>query len=694
MATKAELEAQLSKLQDEYSEKLDSLRNRLQAANESWDQAQVEYRASKQPTNGEVLNKYNREKNSIISKQTQINTDIAATADKYEPMLAELQRQIDEAPSASAISNVSSVGSTTTDTSSSASSNTIDNSDTLFSGMLGDLAQAVAGSVAGSTGKASDLANGVASSIRNATSSIGNLDGLSSKISDAVKQAKDAAADSASSAANFASSIFGAKNADAAALTKAPNPDQGPKEPQTQISTLSPNSAEAIKEPITFKTGDLTSGRIAGNTKSDPDKEAEAPLTGKLAKTAKELSEKSGTSITSLGGAMKGVTDDLKSNLNNGAETLKSAIRTVQEPIRSTVNSINSAIGTGLSQVKGLVNPAIGAVNDVTVGLKGAIGNLSSALPSSLGNKLKNYGNNIVDNLITKRLNNSLGNVTGILSALNGVGNSRDILSIATALMSKKQGDYGTIADENGISLYNKYGNNTTANVDSIYTLAKTICASVNKSATYNYSYNKDLYDILMALGLKNGMSDLITQMKNCNGGSNAYFDDRTLRTLADMISEPASKGDAYTYRSVQNAVGARNITNQTEKLRTLGANLSGDDGKIASDNKTAYMQSIQSAGTTMRSIVSKSTNVSIAQTIRNASPVGEEGEEEEVEIDDTTPTNPTPAETQVTTTEIIDAAYVAMMVAGGSRELVEDVMSKDNVLATCMAYKLYGGYV
>lgn len=523
------------------------------------------------------------------------------------------------------------------------------------------------------------------------------ISNISAAISSAVKTAQSAVSNAAGSASDYATSLFKSKGDSAKDLINAPSKDQGPRLPQTQISTLDPNSSEAIKKPITFKIGDIGKG-LTGTTSSAATDGDEAPATGALAKAAKELSgSSSGTS--SVKDAIGAVTSNLTSNISKATSSLKSTIASIKqasgsvlEPVKSTLTSVNSNIANALAGARNLTGSALAAVGDVTSGIKGAIGDIADELPGSLGSKLKGITDSSIDQLVGNKLNDILGNATGIIGSLNGIASGGDVMSLIARLTSLRNGDYSGIADANGLGLNHLYGNNQSATVDAIYTLANSICNGVNKDTTYNYAYNKDLYDTLLALAAQYGMSDLIDQLKRCAGGDNAYFDERSIQNLAGLAQDVAGKGDVYTYRSIQNAAGSRNIPNQEDSLRILGANLP-VGGKIDSNAKEVYAGVVANAKTSVKDILSTDTGIALSQPIGGNVPVGgEEGEEEEV-ADADTDTPATPAVNEVTSTKVLDAKYIAFMCAKGNLDIVEEAVSRDTAIATCMAYKLYGGY-
>lgn len=527
----------------------------------------------------------------------------------------------------------------------------------------------------------------IGSSLMSGLSNIG--DGISSAISKVVNgaesvmsSAKNKAASLLSSASEASSNAFSSnKNTDTDKLANSMSSDQGPKETSTQVKELTTNSAEAIKRPNAFTSAtDRTSGVLNGAT-SKANSDDKDSITGKFKSAVDSISKKTGSAVKSVTEGIGSVTKDLKDKISSATSTVKSTIakakqtvNTVVEPVKSSLKSVNNTIRSAVTGAQELVRGVSGTISEVTSGItggaKGIIGDIASCLPDSIASKVESLGDNYIDNLTNKAFNGKLGNALSIANSLADSADGATLTTVLSMIAKKKNGSisYGNISDLNGLNLSHLYGVNTDdSTATSLYKIAQQICPGVNKSNTMNYYLNKDMFDTLIALAIKNGMSDLLAQLMGCAGGEASYADERTRAVVATTLPEAIKAGSATT---VQNAIKTNGVTvigNAVENMRVLGANL---DPKEEGYQHTAFKETMKTLNLTTTDLVKSNVTMN---TSGNTSRKAKSAAANDV---------------------IFSGNNVAMLCTKGDTSLVADAVGGDDqALLICAANNAFGNY-
>lgn len=147
------------------------------------------------------------------------------------------------------------------------------------------------------------------------------------------------------------------------------------------------------------------------------------------------------------------------------------------------------------------------------------IAQLSASLPEYLRKYIKKTQPSYLNDEAQDTVSDMTKSYSSIMSALAGSG--LDDETILNKLMevysSTSKTDYKRyISDTSG----NTLGTASTNILSSFYNAAQTICPDIKSRYVNDFNLSKDLYDLLMALSLDYGITDLIDQLKNCIASS------------------------------------------------------------------------------------------------------------------------------------------------------------------------------
>ena len=439
---------------------------------------------------------------------------------------------------------------------------------------------------------------------------------VSSTASDAGNLLKDGVGSLTNSVSSFANSVFGkTSNASAALTNRSQSQNKGEQETNSKITSLASDSAEAISKPVAYVTKPINDVVAGASTLSQGNgvKDGLSSMT----ETAKDnLSKATGTTInstSSLTSAIKSVTNGFSSAVKSSTEAINSMKEKIITPTVSTIKDTVGSFTNGIKDTIGNIGDALDVSGTVSA-LQDLNKTVLDTLPSSVSDLISSKENDFINKTINKVTNGKVEQINDILSALNGVS-SDDVLNSTLNLLSN---NYPSITDSEGGDVTKLAGNQSMDTVQKLFNVAQGICNIKSLNSSYlSYGTNKTLYDALLDLAGQYGVTQLIDDLSECGKNSSAhYFDQQSIDTLRNVCSNATTNGDAYTYRSAQNAAGKSNINTNEEDLIKLNANMV-DDGI---DNTEAYAEILKDSGTSVEKLITA--NIVGSNTIYDSSKV------------------------------------------------------------------------
>lgn len=469
---------------------------------------------------------------------------------------------------------------------------------------IGGLANQVSTTVNSVTNSVTGIVTNVKDQITNSVTSVVNqADKIKQGVMTGVNMAQQSISDVLSSATNSVKNIFSSDDEKAAAqaVLNSPKADKGQKEANTKVETLSGDDQSAIAKPVSFVT--QTVQQVTTSTKSEPKETSkeELPKTGELAKTAEELK------TSSVSETITKVSNDLKTNVEKSTSSLQNFLNETTAMVDSTVKTVKGSVDSAISSVKstitGYLNSPNGVVSSVVSTVKSGISStisfakplleapgqildagksigssIASAFPGSIGKNLNALNESFFNKTANKLMQSKLGTAANIVNKLDGICSSDDVLSS----LFKLGGSYGSNTDSLG-NLIAGSGSLNASSSDKLYELAKSLCSGITNNSGIDFSYNKDLYDILLGLCADFGMSDLLMQLANC-GSAQKYLDQRSMDLIRTKLPSIAQSGDASTMKSAVDAIGASAVSKVENNMTVLIGNMS--EEKVNSQSK------------------------------------------------------------------------------------------------------------
>lgn len=446
---------------------------------------------------------------------------------------------------------------------------------------------AVTKSIQSITGSISSASNKINQTVSSVASDAGNL--LKSGVNSLTNSVSD-----------FANSVFGkTANASKSLSNRSQSQNKGEQETNSKIKSLSSDSAEAISKPVAYVTKPVDDVVTGASTLSKGNGVKDG--ISSMSETAKDnLSKATGTKVntdSSLTSAIKSVTNSFSSAVKSASSAVNSMKEKVISPTVSTIKDSVSSFTNGIKDTIGDIGDALD-VGGTTAALKDLNKTVLDTLPSPISKLISSKEDAFIDKTVNKVTHGKMEQISNILSALNGVS-SDDVINSTLGLLTNK---YPNITDSEGGDVTKLAGNQSMDITQRLFSAAQGIC-NINKlNDTYlNYNDNKTLYDALLDLAGQYGITQLIDDLSQCGKNSSAhYFDQQSIDTLRNVCKTATESGDAYTYRSAQNAAGKSNINTDAEDLIRLNANMV-DDGY---DNTNAYKEILKDSGTSVKELL------------------------------------------------------------------------------------------
>jgi len=300
---------------------------------------------------------------------------------------------------------------------------------------------------------------------------------------------------------------------------------------------------------------------------------------GQLAKLANMGSEV----LNSGRNAIKAVSETLQSAYNTG----KNIVNTVSSTINTTVSTVLKPISATYNTVTDLLNP-YNVANIVNSNLDFLPNNIRSVISGAAANAsakaLSAVQSTISETVGLDRLFGS--NANNVLNYIMSFGN-----------------DYPNRTDINGnpISGLNNF-TGSDSDYDQTLALMNAICSDAVNGLpeTINYSSQKALYDMLMAMLVSSGAGGLALALMNCY---DKFNDDRTNQIMGALMGTSAFNGDPYTTLLTYEHGGAPFMSDPAKLMTTLLAN-SGNDN----DNAINIAKLMELTGTNVNGLISSDT--------------------------------------------------------------------------------------
>lgn len=281
--------------------------------------------------------------------------------------------------------------------------------------------------------------------------------------------------------------------------------------------------------------------------------------------------------------AIKAVSESLqtayntgKSIANNIISGVTTTVSTVLKPIQSTYHTVTDLLNP--HNVANVVNSNLDFLpNNIRSVISGAAANASAKALSAVNSTISE----------TMGLDRLFGsNANAVLNYVMSFGN-----------------DYPNRTDINGSKiegLDNFSGSDS--DYDQLVNLLTTLCHEAGNAIpeTINFSSQKALYDMLMALLVSSGAGGLALALMNCK---DRFGDDRTNQIMGRMMGTAAFNGDPYTTLLTYEYGGSAFMSEPAKLMTTLLAN-SGNDN----DNAINIAKLMELTGINVNGLISVDT--------------------------------------------------------------------------------------
>lgn len=211
------------------------------------------------------------------------------------------------------------------------------------------------------------------------------------------------------------------------------------------------------------------------------------------------------------------------------------------------------------------------------VGISGDLNNVSAASSESSGFTEDVFGTFSLpsDTDLTGSLNDidipSL-DMKSIGQSLSRVG---DDIQASEFVGSIKAG-YATVTDAVGNAIDGIPTDIAYSTMSSISSLASSLC-NVRLDELFDFSTNKNLFNILLSSVLGNGVSGLLSSLLGCA----QFADNMSKKQVSDFMPTLASNGDVDSMTAAFQGLGSGSISNMDYSLRTLSRNATYSDKNV-----------------------------------------------------------------------------------------------------------------
>lgn len=489
-----------------------------------------------------------------------------------------------------------------------------------------------ASSVTTMTGGTTDTANNVVNSVNNTVSQLSDTASKLLKTSETmIDKASQSVKDLLAADNGGIDKLFGGDAKTTENANKLATPaDKGQKEADAKMKEVSAEDASsAIAKPVSFVTKQVTEV-VSGTTSavSTVSKET-VDTTSKLGKSLKgtgisdvqsaiskvsnDLVKQTSAATSSIGNFVSSATGTINNTISSVASGVTSTISGITDSISSSIkgitngtdgvmSSVMSTVKSGITATKSFVTPIMEAGNSIIETGHSISSQIASAFPESIGKYINSASDSYFNSLTDKLANSKLGNVSKILAKLDGVSEKGDILSTFASL----KGLYASNTDANGNPIASN-GSADSSTSDKLYKLAQQLCGDgITNNSGKDFSFDKDFYDILMALAADLGMSDLIKQLADC-GSSKNYFDSRTLNMLKSKLPDVSKSGNPTALSGIVDTVGSHNVSKFSDKIKVLIGNTTSDTAK---EQQGVISRLIENASVSAKSLCESASSV------------------------------------------------------------------------------------
>ena len=233
------------------------------------------------------------------------------------------------------------------------------------------------------------------------------------------------------------------------------------------------------------------------------------------------------------------------------------------------------------------------------------IAQLSASLPEYLRKYIKKAQPSYLSDEAQDTVSDMTKSYSSIMSTLAGSG--LDDETILNKLMevysSTSKTDYKRyISDTSG----NTLGTASTNILSSFYNAAQTICPDIKSRYVNDFNLSKDLYDLLMALSLDYGITDLIDQLKNCIASSKHAISSTQSAFDAIIKAAEAVPKSSISPFSVSNAIAISNVSNtDTTDIDTSIEYPTSTESIFKTESETTDLSDINTSKLTTNAVIS-----------------------------------------------------------------------------------------
>lgn len=289
------------------------------------------------------------------------------------------------------------------------------------------------------------------------------------------------------------------------------------------------------------------------------------------------LASLGGDALKSVGDGLKAVTSTVGAAFTAGKQALNTVVNSVVAPIGQVGSAILSPAMDIAQTAYTLTDPRFanalvqsnlsflpGPLRDIA-GYKAAqmVSNLTGDFHAKAANILnKTYALDTIFGVA------STGNILeGLYNTGNGYGSYGPINNPYNYQVTGSGGTYvhGVSSYQGSASEYSQMAN-----------AVRTLCGNANiYEDYYNYSDDRDLFDMLLQAAMQTNAGQLIQALLNCTGSDNnsSYYTGRSTNVIRNNISNVAVSGDTYTYKTLLENKGQEVITDPKKDALALFVN-------------------------------------------------------------------------------------------------------------------------
>lgn len=345
---------------------------------------------------------------------------------------------------------------------------------------------------------------------------------------------------------------------------------KGLKEANNKIQSLASDAAAALATPVAFISKPVTDviKGIDSLTKGTGLKNFLNGLSsGALSDLSKVVNQAIRTSDDVLNAITK-ITNDLSAVFKFNDSTGHLDLYNYTDPANlieedsSTEQEFHSSL---TPDTRNLLTQNFNSSNDTTAtNLRYTdvdIAQLSASLPEYLRKYIKKTQPSYLSDEAQDTVSDMTKSYSSIMSTLadSGLDDETILNKLMEVYSSTSKTDYKRyISDTSG----NTLGTASTNVLSSFYNAAQTICPDIKSRYVNDFNLSKDLYDLLMALSLDYGITDLIDQLKNCIASSKHAISSTQSAFDAIIKAAEAVPKSSISPFSVSNAIAISDVSN------------------------------------------------------------------------------------------------------------------------------------